>query len=106
MVCTPFCQFIMSLGCFWGLELAFQRVPGVLLTEVGYTQGNTRNPTYEEVSRGVCGNQVTIILQLTTLVLFTGQSGHVEAVQVVFDTSGITHKLFHSTSVTSDCFQL
>lgn len=31
-------------GCFWGIELSFQRVPGVLHTEVGYTQGHTENP--------------------------------------------------------------
>lgn len=31
-------------GCFWGLELSFQRVPGVLRTEVGYTQGHKEDP--------------------------------------------------------------
>lgn len=34
----------MNLGCFWGLQLAFQRVPGVVSSEVGYTQGHVRNP--------------------------------------------------------------
>jgi peptide-methionine (S)-S-oxide reductase len=52
-------------GCFWGLELAFQRVPGVVKTSVGYTQGKAANPTYEEVCMG-----------------FTG---HTEAVQVTYD---------------------
>ena len=37
-------------GCFWSVELAFQRVPGVLQTAVGYSQGRTPSPTYEDVS--------------------------------------------------------
>ncbi|OMO52241.1 hypothetical protein COLO4_37320 [Corchorus olitorius] len=45
-----FAQF--GAGCFWGVELAFQRVPGVTKTEVGYTQGFIHNPTYEDVSSG------------------------------------------------------
>ena len=49
-------------GCFWGLELAFQRVPGVVKTSVGYTQGTVPSPTYELVCSGL--------------------SGHTEAVQV------------------------
>ncbi len=49
-------------GCFWGLELAYQRLPGVVKTSVGYTAGHTPNPTYEEVC--------------------SGRTGHTEAVQV------------------------
>lgn len=49
-------------GCFWGLELAFQRVPGVTHTSVGYTAGQDTQPDY----RKVC----------------TGRTGHAEAVQV------------------------
>ena len=37
-------------GCFWSVELVFQRVPGVLQTAVGYSQGRTPSPTYEDVS--------------------------------------------------------
>ncbi len=39
-------------GCFWGLELAFQRVPGVAYTAVGYTQGPEVTPTYGQVCSG------------------------------------------------------
>jgi methionine-S-sulfoxide reductase len=56
-------------GCFWGIELAFQRVPGVCSTEVGYCNGTKKNPTYEEVCSGL--------------------TGHAEAVKVVYDTSAI-----------------
>ena len=49
-------------GCFWGVELAFQRVPGVIKTSVGYTAGHDKAPTYNSVC--------------------SGQTGHTEAVQV------------------------
>lgn len=62
----------LLLGCFWGIELAFQRVPGVVKTEVGYTQGTKKNPTYDEVC--------------------TGTTGHTEAVQVTFDASAIRYE--------------
>lgn len=45
-----FAQF--GAGCFWGVELAFQRIPGVTNTEVGYSQGHLHNPTYEDVCSG------------------------------------------------------
>ena len=52
-------------GCFWGLELAFQRVAGVTATSVGYTDGPDPAPTYESVC--------------------SGRTGHAEAVQVYYD---------------------
>ncbi|CAB1120091.1 unnamed protein product [Ectocarpus sp. CCAP 1310/34] len=52
-------------GCFWSVELAYQRVPGVLETEVGYTDGHKKDPTYQEVC--------------------SGSTGHAEALRVKFD---------------------
>ncbi|KAF9671648.1 hypothetical protein SADUNF_Sadunf12G0069500 [Salix dunnii] len=58
-----FAQF--GAGCFWGVELAFQRLPGVVKTEVGYSQGHVPDPTYKLVC--------------------TNTTNHVEVVRVQFD---------------------
>lgn len=57
-------------GCFWGVEAYLKKLPGVYDTEVGYANGTTENPTYEQV----CYNN----------------TGHAETVKVVYDTSQIT----------------
>ena len=59
-------------GCFWGLELTFQKTKVVTSTSVGYSGGTTHNPTYEEVC--------------------TGRSGHAEVVQVEFDPSIVSYE--------------
>ncbi|KAL2558469.1 Peptide methionine sulfoxide reductase A4 [Forsythia ovata] len=56
-----FAQF--GAGCFWGVELAFQRVPGVTKTEVGYSQGYLHNPTYQDVCSGTTNHSEVVRVQ-------------------------------------------
>nr|WP_225887088.1 peptide-methionine (S)-S-oxide reductase MsrA [Nodosilinea nodulosa] len=62
---------IFAGGCFWCMEKPFDEIDGVLSTTSGYTGGDTVNPTYEEVS--------------------AGGTGHVEAVDVVYDPARVTY---------------
>jgi peptide-methionine (S)-S-oxide reductase len=49
-------------GCFWGLELAYQRVPGVVHTAAGYAQGPEEFPNYEQVCAGNTGHTEAIMV--------------------------------------------
>jgi peptide-methionine (S)-S-oxide reductase len=54
---------VFGMGCFWGAEKAFWKVPGVYSTAVGYAAGHTPNPTYEEVCSGMTGhNEVVLVV--------------------------------------------
>ncbi|THG02951.1 hypothetical protein TEA_021498 [Camellia sinensis var. sinensis] len=56
-----FAQF--GAGCFWGVELAFQRVTGVTKTEVGYSQGCLHNPSYNDVCSGTTNHSEVVRVQ-------------------------------------------
>ena len=60
----------LGAGCFWGVEYVFERVPGVVHTEVGYAGGLTEHPTYQEV----CSHT----------------TGHAEVLRVEFDPEVVT----------------
>lgn len=62
-------KIILAGGCFWGIQAYFQRVKGINKTVVGYIDGLTDNPTYEEVCDG---------------------SGHAEAVYIEYNENEIT----------------
>ncbi|MBX3264539.1 MAG: peptide-methionine (S)-S-oxide reductase MsrA [Labilithrix sp.] len=53
-------QAMFGMGCFWGVERTFWKVPGVLSTQVGYAAGYTPNPTYREVCSGLTGHNEVV----------------------------------------------
>jgi peptide-methionine (S)-S-oxide reductase len=64
-------EAMFGMGCFWGVERMFWKLDGVYLTMVGYANGLTPNPTYQEVC--------------------TGRTGHNEVVRVIYDPSVISY---------------
>ena len=62
---------IFAGGCFWCLEADYEKLPGVLDVESGYTGGKTVNPTYKQVS--------------------AGGTGHTEAVRITYDPAKVSY---------------
>ena len=65
-------EAIFGAGCFWGVESKFGKVEVVIETEVGYTGGALKNPTYKDVC--------------------TKKTGHVEVVKVTYDPSIVSYE--------------
>ena len=69
----------LAAGCFWGAQHFLQQLPGVQATRVGYANGRTENPTYEQVKHE--------------------GTGHAETVEVVYDENVLsTPELLNATS--------
>ncbi len=54
---------LFAAGCFWGVQYYFDEVPGVVKTTVGYTGGQTKNPTYWEVASHGTGHAESILIE-------------------------------------------
>jgi len=67
----PYAKATFAGGCFWCMEPPFDKLDGVISTTSGYTGGEKKNPTYEEVS--------------------SGGTGHAEAVEIVYDPAKISY---------------
>ena len=63
---------VLALGCFWGPEIKFSKIDGIIKTEVGYCGGNSAPTTYKEVC--------------------TGNTNHAEVVKLDFDEKIITYE--------------
>ena len=63
---------VLALGCFWGPEIKFSKIDGIVKTEVGYCGGNSSTTTYKEVC--------------------TGDTNHAEVVKLDFDEKIITYE--------------
>jgi peptide-methionine (S)-S-oxide reductase len=61
----------VAMGCFWGAEELYWRLPGIVTTSVGYMGGYTPNPTYEEVCTGQTGQTETVMVAYDPAVIST-----------------------------------
>ena len=68
---------VLALGCFWGPEIKFSKINGIIKTEVGYCGGNSKTTTYKEVC--------------------TGNTNHAEVVKLNFDKKIISYEKILST---------
>jgi len=78
---------VFAGGCFWSMQHDMEHIPGVVSTEVGYSGGHTKNPTYQDV--------------------VTETTGHFESIKITYDPAKISYpqlltRYFHTTDPTDD----
>ena len=56
-------EIVLAGGCFWGVEEYFSRINGVIDTKVGYANGHTKNPTYQEVCTNITGHAEAVYIK-------------------------------------------
>ena len=66
-------KLVLGAGCFWGVEVLFEAIPGVKKVISGYAGGNTDNPTYETIC--------------------SGTTGHIEVVEIEYEDSETTYEV-------------
>ena len=66
-------KLVLGAGCFWGVEVLFEAIPGVKKVISGYAGGHTDNPTYETIC--------------------SGTTGHIEVVEIEYDDSETTYEV-------------
>ena len=66
-------KLVLGAGCFWGVEVLFEEIPGVKKVISGYAGGHTDNPTYDSIC--------------------TGTTGHIEVVEIEYDDSETTYEI-------------
>ena len=71
MTLTSMEKATFAAGCFWGVEVTFRQVPGVVSAAVGYSGGSFKNPSYQDVC--------------------SGRTGHAEVVEVEFDPARVSY---------------
>lgn len=60
---NDYSEIWLAGGCFWGVEAFLDKIPGVVNTEVGYANGNTEHPSYEDVCRRGTGHAETVYVR-------------------------------------------
>ena len=60
---------MFAAGCFWGVQATFDKIKGIIKTTVGYTGGNLRNPSYEDVCSDKTGHAEAILIEFNSKIV-------------------------------------